>query len=120
MHIASEESKQGFSDEEVMEFLAGIEQARQSGDNEKYPSQVRIRGVMGMASLTEDEELIRREFAHLNSVFDSIKALDYPFLGQFDLKSFGMTHDYHIAVEMGSNMVRVGTKIFGPRGVRLS
>ena len=94
--------------------------ARQSGDNEKYPSQVRIRGVMGMASLTEDEELIRREFAHLNSVFDSIKALDYPFLGQFDLKSFGMTHDYHIAVEMGSNMVRVGTKIFGPRGVRLS
>ena len=89
MHIASEESKQGFSDEEVMDFLAGIEQARQSGD-------------------------------HLNSVFDSIKALDYPFLGQFDLKSFGMTHDYHIAVEMGSNMVRVGTKIFGPRGVRLS
>ena len=120
MHIASEESKQGFSDEEVMEFLAGIEQARQSGDNEKYPSQVRIRGVMGMASLTEDEELIRREFAHLNSVFDRIKALDYPFLGQFDLRSFGMTHDYHIAVEMGSNMVRVGTKIFGPRGVRLS
>ena len=96
MHIASEESKQGFSDEEVMDFLAGIEQARQSGDNEKYP------------------------FAHLNSVFDRIKALDYPFLGQFDLKSFGMTHDYHIAVEMGSNMVRVGTKIFGPRGVRLS
>ena len=110
MHIASEESKQGFSDEEVMDFLAG----------EKYPSQVRIRGVMGMASLTEDEELIRREFAHLNAVFDSIKALDCPFLGQFDLKSFGMTHDYHIAVEMGSNMVRVGTKIFGPRGVRLS
>ena len=112
--------KQGFSDEEVMDFLAGIEQARQSGDNEKYPSQVRIRGVMGMASLTEDEELIRREFAHLNAVFDSIKALDCPFLGQFDLKSFGMTHDYHIAVEMGSNMVRIGTKIFGPRGVRLS
>ena len=75
---------------------------------------------MGMASLTEDEELIRRDFAHLNSVFDRIKALDYPFLGQFDLKSFGMTHDYHIAVEMGSNMVRIGTHIFGPRGVRLS
>ena len=103
MHIASEESKQGFSDEEVMDFLAGID----------------IRGVMGMASLTEDEALIRREFAHLNSVFDRIKALGYPFLGQFDLKSFGMTHDYHIAVEMGSNMVRIGTKIFGPRGVRL-
>ena len=119
MHIASEESKQGFSDEEVMDFLAGIEKARQSGDNEGYPTQVHIRGVMGMASLTEDEALIRREFAHLNSVFDRIKALGYPFLGQFGLKSFGMTHDYHIAVEMGSNMVRVGTKIFGPRGVRI-
>ena len=120
MHIASEESKQGFSDEEVMDFLAGIEQARQSGNNEVYPSQVRIRGIMGMASLTEDESLIRNEFAHLNAVFDRIKALGYPFLEQLDLKSFGMTHDYHIAVEMGSNMVRVGTKIFGPRGVRLS
>ena len=120
MHIASEESKQGFSDEEVMDFLAGIEKARQSGDNEGCPTQVRIRGVMGMASLTEDEALIRREFAHLNSVFDRIKALGYPVLGQFGLKSFGMTHDYHIAVGMGSNMVRVGTKIFGPRGVRLS
>ena len=82
MHIASEESKQGFSDEEVMDFLAGIEKARQSGDNEGCPTQVRIRGVMGMASLTEDEALIRREFAHLNSVFDRIKALGYPFLGR--------------------------------------
>ena len=120
MHIASEESKQGFSDEEVLGFLEGIEKARQAGDSEGFPTQVRIRGVMGMASLTEDEALIRKEFAHLNSVYDRIKALGWPFLEQFDLKSFGMTHDYLIAVEMGSNMVRVGTKIFGPRGVRLS
>ena len=119
-HIASEESKQGFSDDEVLGFLEGIEKARQAGDSEGFPTQVRIRGVMGMASLTEDEALIRKEFAHLNSVYDRIRALALPFLEQFDLKSFGMTHDYHIAVEMGSNMVRIGTKIFGPRGVRLS
>ena len=120
MHIASEESKQGFSDDEVLGFLEGIEKARQAGYSEGFPSQVRIRGIMGMASLTEDEELIRKEFGHLNSVFDRIRALGYPFLDSFDLKSFGMTHDYHVAVEMGSNMVRIGTKIFGPRGVRLS
>ena len=119
MHIASEESKQGFSDDEVLSFLEGIEKARQAGYSEGFPSQVRIRGIMGMASLTEDEELIRKEFGHLNSVFDRIRALGYPFLDSFDLKSFGMTHDYHVAVEMGSNMVRIGTKIFGPRGVRL-
>ena len=119
MHIASEESKQGFSDDEVLSFLEGIEEARQAGYSEGFPSQVRIRGIMGMASLTEDEELIRKEFGHLNSVFDRIRTLGYPFLDSFDLKSFGMTHDYHVAVEMGSNMVRIGTKIFGPRGVRL-
>ena len=112
MHIASEESKQGFSDDEVLSFLEGIEKARQAGYSEGFPSQVRIRGIMGMASLTEDEELIRKEFGHLNSVFDRIRALGYPFLDSFDLKSFGMTHDYHVAVEMGSNMVRIGTKMF--------
>ena len=72
-----------------------------------------------MASLTEDESLIRKEFGNLNSVFDEIRATGYPFLSDFNLKSFGMTNDYHIAVEMGSNMVRIGTHIFGPRGVRI-
>lgn len=110
LHIASEESKQGFSEEEVMDFLKGMQET---------PAHIRIRGVMGMASLTDDESVVRREFAHLNSVFDRIVALRLPYLDRFDLKSFGMTNDYRIAVEMGSNMVRIGTRIFGPRGVRI-
>lgn len=110
LHIASEESKQGFSEEEVMDFLRGMEEA---------PAPVHIRGVMGMASLTDDESVIRREFEHLNSIFSRIAAMELPYLDRFDIKSFGMTNDYRIAVEMGSDMVRIGTRIFGPRGVRI-
>ena len=119
LHIASEESKQGFSREEVLDFVNGLEKARQAGDREGFPEKVRIRGVMGMASLTEDEALIRREFGNLNSIFDEIAAIGGPLLKDFNQKSFGMTNDYHIAVQEGSTMVRIGTRIFGPRGVRV-
>lgn len=112
MHIASEESKQGFSREEILETLDRIKE----GPGLEH---VTVRGIMGMASLTDDEDLIRSEFGNLMSVYEEIKAAGYPFLDRFDLRSFGMTHDYGIAVEMGSNMVRIGTKIFGPRGIRL-
>lgn len=108
MHVASEESKQGFSREELMEFLGSVN-----------PQNTRIRGIMGMASLTEDRELIRREFMTLNEVFEEIKACGYPFLDDFSIKSYGMTNDYDIAAVTGSNMVRIGTAIFGARGVRL-
>lgn len=119
LHIASEESKQGFSREEVLDFVNGLEKARQAGDPEGFPEKIRIRGVMGMASLTEDEALIRREFGNLNSIFDEIAAIGGPLLKDFNQKSFGMTNDYHIAVQEGSTMVRIGTRIFGPRGVRV-
>lgn len=119
MHIASEESKQGFSREEVLELLESMEKARQAGNADGYVRSVRLRGVMGMASLTDDEAVIRREFGGLVSVFEEIRSMNSPLVDKFDLKSFGMTNDYNIAVGMGSNMVRVGTKIFGPRGVRV-
>ncbi len=115
-HIATEESKHGFSKEEALAMLAEINAAT---DDSKKLSCVTIRGVMSMASFTDDEALIRSEFATLNSIYDEIKALGYPFLDRFDIRSFGMTGDYRIAVEMGSNMVRIGTKIFGVRGVQL-
>lgn len=111
-HIASEETKQGFSREEAMTMLKDIEAAGGL-------QHVRIRGVMGMASLTDDESLIRSEFAELMSCYEEIKAAGFSFLDAFDIRSFGMTHDYAIAVETGSNMVRIGTRIFGPRGIRL-
>lgn len=112
MYVASEETKQGFSMEEVIELLARL---NESGELRH----ICIRGIMGMASFTDDEDMIRAEFGKLMSVFNEIKALGYPFLNRFDIRSFGMTHDYGMAVDMGSNMVRIGTKIFGPRGTRL-
>lgn len=108
MHIASEETKQGFSREEILSV------ASEAG---KYPH-VRISGLMGMATLTGDEAVIRGDFARLVAMRDEIreKASGFPGLpDDFGILSFGMTHDYRIAVEMGADIVRIGTLIFGER-----
>jgi len=108
LHIASEESKQGFSPDELLSLLDHISA---SGGL----SSVKIRGLMGMASLTGDERLIRREFSELTDTFDSIALRQYPFLDRFDIRSFGMSSDWKIAVGMGATHIRVGTSIFGER-----
>ena len=108
MHIASEETKQGFSREEILSVVS------EAG---KYPH-VRISGLMGMATLTGDEAVIRGDFARLVAMRDEIreKASVFPGLpDDFGILSFGMTHDYRIAVEMGADIVRIGTLIFGER-----
>lgn len=107
--IATEETKQGFSEEELLGLIPALESLKC----------VRVKGLMAMASFTEDEAQIRKEFATFNTVFDRMKQTNSPALSDFTIKSFGMTNDYHIAIEMGSNMVRIGTKIFGARGVQL-
>ena len=108
-HIASEDTKQGFSREEILEIVSA----------EALPN-VRIRGLMGMATFTDDETLIRSDFGRLTSLYDEIVRLRdggrCPGIGSdFCLKSFGMTHDYGIAVGMGADIVRIGTLIFGER-----
>ena len=106
MHIASEDTKQGFSEEEISAVVA---------DASRYPS-VRIQGLMGMATFTDDESVVRRDFARLVSMRDKILAGGCPGLPEgFGILSFGMTHDYRIAVEMGAGIVRIGTLIFGER-----
>lgn len=107
IHIAREETKQGFSKEEVMTLLDQIEDNRLSCTT--------IRGLMAMASFTDDTDLIRSEFSNLLSIKKEIDSKNYSFLKSFDQLSFGMSHDYHIAIEIGSTLVRVGTTIFGPR-----
>ena len=76
---------------------------------------VRIRGLMGMATYTENSDQIRGEFRHLKRIFDRLK--DERFSGQasFDLLSCGMSGDYALAIEEGSRLVRIGSLIFGPR-----
>lgn len=112
-HIASEDTKQGFSREEILTLLTG------DAATGHFPH-VRIRGLMGMATFTDDESVVRNDFARLMSLYEEIVALKESgiykdVLKDFDTRSFGMTHDYRIAVEMGADMVRIGTLIFGER-----
>ncbi len=107
VHIAQEETKQGFTPESLLELINKF--------RSEHPSSVTIRGLMGMATFTDDESLIREEFSLLTSLFEKIRLMNIPYLDSFDQLSFGMSDDYHIAVEMGSTLVRIGTSIFGHR-----
>ena len=107
IHIADEETKFGFSETEAVELL--------QADAMKNLSHVRIVGLMGMATLTEDANKIRREFKALKSAFEKIKLMSLPKNIEMKELSMGMSSDYKIAVEEGSTMVRVGTAIFGER-----
>ncbi len=100
IHIAQETTKQGFLPEEA-EALA-----RHIGD---YPG-VRLRGVMGMATFTDDREQVRHEFRTLKALSERLS--DIPGCDQI---SMGMSHDWPIAVEEGTTLVRIGTSIFGKR-----
>lgn len=109
-HIAEEETKFGLSMEEAEEILNFAEtHGRASLQN------VRICGVMGMATNTDNMTQVRKEFHHLKEIFDTLKAKYFADCEWFKEISMGMSHDYPIAIEEGSTMVRVGSKIFGER-----
>ena len=107
IHIAQEETKFGFSPDECRGMLA--EGAW------KGLSHVRIRGLMGMASNTDDMEQVRREFESLHALFEELRGTFFAGDSAFGELSMGMSHDYPLAVRAGSTLVRVGTKIFGER-----
>lgn len=106
-HIAEEETKFGLSLDEALEML----------DSEEYRAlnHISLSGVMGMATFTDDETQIRKEFAALKSYFDQLKTDYFSGNPQFKEISMGMSGDYLIAVEGGSTMVRIGSTIFGER-----
>lgn len=112
LFIAQEESKQGFSSEEIIVLFDKI---AQDAELQEKLSNISFRGLMGMASFVDNEEQIRDEFSKLLLLRDEIKKRSYPFLDNFTELSFGMSGDYHIAAQMGSTMVRIGTSIFGDR-----
>jgi pyridoxal phosphate enzyme (YggS family) len=106
-HIANEETKFGFSFEEVTELL---------GSNDFFQlKNLRIVGVMGMATFTDDTKVVRQEFATLANYFGLLKNNQFKFAPYFTEISMGMSGDYLIAIEEGSTMVRVGSSIFGGR-----
>lgn len=107
IHVAQEESKYGFSVDECRAMLSSLDRA-------SLPH-VCIRGVMGMATYTDDEVAVRSEFARLRSAFDAFRSEFFAGDPDFSILSMGMSGDYTIAIEEGSTMVRVGSSIFGER-----
>lgn len=107
LHIAEEETKYGLSIDDCRELLAAGEW--------KTLENVRICGLMMMASNTDDAEQIRREMMTASDFFDEVKRDYFPDDDSFCERSWGMSHDYPIACECNSTMVRVGSKIFGER-----
>ena len=103
IHVAKEEAKHGFTPDECETLVS-------SGQLNELRN-IRVRGIMGMATYTDNQQQIRREFAELKTLFDKLKD-KFP---QFDTLSMGMSQDYELAIAEGSNMVRIGTSIFGER-----
>ncbi|MEL7121603.1 MAG: YggS family pyridoxal phosphate-dependent enzyme [Bacteroidota bacterium] len=105
--IAAEDTKYGFDLDTALEMLASSEY--------KELKNIRIIGVMGMATFTEDMQQVRSEFSLLKSIFDQLKASHFTENDDFKEVSMGMSGDYDIAIEEGSTMVRIGSLIFGAR-----
>jgi PLP dependent protein len=103
VHIASEETKFGFNEEELNSALKEFEASAMKN--------VRMCGLMGMASFTEDMDKVRKEFKYLKGLFDKLQTSNF----KPQTLSMGMSSDYKIAIEEGSNMVRIGSLLFGER-----
>lgn len=110
IYIADEETKYGLGFDEAVELLRSEEFAELKN--------VRIRGLMGIATNTDNEKQIKEEFYELDTFFDGIKQSFFRKADYFDELSMGMSSDYKIAVEHGSTMVRLGSTVFGQRVVK--
>ncbi|RYM34697.1 YggS family pyridoxal phosphate-dependent enzyme [Brumimicrobium glaciale] len=106
-HIAQEDTKSGFTFDEAKEML-------ESGDFVELEN-INVRGVMGMATFTDNKEQVQDEFRTLNNYFNVFKSHFFKFNETFSIVSMGMSGDYDIAIEEGSSMVRIGSTIFGER-----
>jgi len=109
LYIADEETKFGLTEKEILELLDYYEAQKNELAN------VRICGLMGMATNTEDEAAIRAGFKNLKAVFDNLRRSYFLGKDYFNTCSMGMSGDYKIAVEEGSTMVRIGSMLFGAR-----
>lgn len=109
VHIAQEETKFGFNDMELMEVMEAIHKYKLHNELKN----VVVAGLMGMASLTDDLDQVRKEFKYLKMLFDECANL--PGQHQFHILSMGMSSDFQVAIEEGSTMVRIGSLLFGAR-----
>lgn len=111
VHIAAEETKFGFDENELQALI-------NQSTNQPY-AHVNIRGLMGMSTFTENKEQVKSEFRKLQKLYESTKSTATAILNlessTFNLLSMGMSDDYELAIECGSNMVRIGSLLFGKR-----
>ena len=138
LHLGAEETKQGFSEQEILAISGGmasetlrgfappsLPQPSAAGPSPSLPgaakvseatppplANIRVRGLMGMATHTENEALVEKDFERIETLFNKIKSMGLP---GFDILSIGMSGDWPLAVKHGATMVRIGTDIFGPR-----
>lgn len=110
IHIASEETKFGLSADELEELL--------SSNDFKEMKNIRVVGLMGMATFTDNMAQVRMEFKFLSTLFQSVKAKYFADKSWFKELSMGMSSDYTVAIEEGSTMVRIGSNIFGHRNYK--
>ena len=103
IHIAEEETKFGLDEKELAVLL--------SSETFQEMKNIRVVGLMGMATFTDNQSQIRKEFTHLKNIFDQFQK-KHP---QFQIQSMGMSGDYQLAIACGSTMVRIGSSIFGNR-----
>jgi pyridoxal phosphate enzyme (YggS family) len=106
IHIAEEETKFGLDEKELEELL--------NSDEFKEMKNINVIGLMGMATFTDNEEQIKKEFQYLKTIFDKVSKLKTDNC-QLNTLSMGMSGDYQLAIECGSTMVRIGSSIFGGR-----
>lgn len=106
IHIAEEETKFGLDEKELEELL--------NSDEFKEMKNINVIGLMGMATFTDNEEQIKKEFQYLKTIFDKVSKLK-TYNCQLNTLSMGMSGDYQLAIEYGSTMVRIGSSIFGGR-----
>lgn len=109
MYIAQEETKFGMDSHEILTLLEYYEAQKAQLQN------VRICGLMGMASFTDNKQQLRKEFQQLKNSFENLKRSNFLFQEQFKILSIGMSSDYKIAIEEGSTIVRIGSLLFGTR-----
>lgn len=114
IHIAEEETKFGLDEKELDEILTRVceqcEAKQVQHDKENFKN-IKIVGLMGMATFTENQNQIKKEFLHLKSIFDKLQTPN----SNLQTLSMGMSGDYKLAIECGSTMVRIGSSIFGSR-----
>lgn len=102
LHLGAEQTKHGFTEDEILSLVGSPER----------PEGVRIRGLMGMATNTENLSVVEADFERIQALFERIRTMELP---GFDQLSIGMSNDWPLAVKHGATMVRIGTDIFGPR-----